>query len=177
LGIFIFSLILVLWYAGEILYKIYIQYFQSGFFQLRFNKELSYFDVFWTNVVHLSNQMLENPILILFGNGFSSFKEGIGASGDLLLTTLVARNGIIGIFIIFSILLLFIITMRKTIRRVILPSEVKDIANYGLALVIFLVITTLHTPVLTKKEIYSYLFLAYGFGLWAYIQSLKRVIT
>ena len=69
--------------------------------------------------------------------------------------------------------------MRKTItiRRVILPPEVKDIANYGLALVIFLVITTLHTPVLTKKEIYSYLFLAYGFGLWAYIQSLKRVIT
>ena len=55
--------------------------------------------------------------------------------------------------------------------------KVKEIANYSLALVVLLIITALHSPVLMRKEIYSYLFLGYGLGWWAYVQGLKKVVT
>jgi hypothetical protein len=177
LGIIIFSLILVLWYAGEIISRIYIQYFQNSLFKLQFDEDYSYFDMFWENIVGASNAIYENPVLIPLGNGFSSFKDRVGTTGDLLLATLFAKYGFIGMFIIFSILLLFTISMRKTIRIVLLPPEVKEIANYSLALVVLLIITIFHSPILMRKEIYSYLFLGYGLGWWAYIQSLKKVVT
>ena len=177
LGISTFGFILILWQGGETLYKIYVQYFKNSLFKLQFDDNYSFFDMFWSNMGGAFNAIYHNPSLIPLGNGYSSFKIRVGTSGDLLLGTLFAKYGIVGMFIIFSILLLFIISMRKTIRLVLLPPEVKEIANYSLALIVLLIITALHSPVLMRKEIYSYLFLGYGLGWWAYIQGLKKVVT
>lgn len=176
-GISIFGLILVLWYAGETFYQIYIQYFQNTLFKLRFGENYTFFDMFWSNLGGSFSAIYDNPALIPLGNGYSSFKERVGISGDLLIGTLFAKYGVVGMFIIFSILLSFIMSMRKTIRSVLLPPEVKEIANYSLALVVLLIITAFHSPVLMRKEIYSYLFLGYGLGWWAYIQGLKKVVN
>lgn len=175
-GISIFGLILVLYYAGETFYMMYNQYFKNSLFKLQFTDDLSFLDMFLHNMMAAFNQIYDNPALIPLGNGYSSFKERVAISGDLLIGTLFAKYGIIGMFIVFSILLLFIIYMRKTIRLVSLPPEVKEIANYSLALVALLIMTGLHSPVLMRKEIYSYLFLGYGLGWWAYIQGLKKVV-
>tara|TARA_Y100000816_G_scaffold292629_1_gene289309 strand:- start:6902 stop:8275 length:1374 start_codon:yes stop_codon:yes gene_type:complete len=176
-SISIFASILVLWYARETFYLMYSQYFKNSLFKLQFADDHSFFDMFFQNLQGVFSQIFENPVLIPLGNGYSSFKGRVGASGDLLLGTLFAKYGIVGMFIIFSILLLFIISMRKTIGFVLLPPEVKEIANYSLALVVLLIITALHSPVLMRKEIYSYLFLGYGLGWWAYVQGLKKVVT